>query len=525
MNSVNCRSTFLPTRITSTALLLAYLVASFPVAAQGVPDGSIVIAQPLLIQNHDPVTQVSASDFLPHTMLFDGLVNIGPKGVYPALATDWKVDNQKLTIDFNLRKGVKFHNGDEFTAEDVKFTFDSILAPGNTHNRRSTIMTALTSVEITGRHSVRMHLKRPWADMFTNSRAGGTQQIVPKSYYEKVGAKGFQRSPVGTGPFKIAEIKDGESTRFEAFAQYWDGAPKVRFVTQRLVAEPFTRFAMLERREADIVMGLTGPLLTRAQKNPDVRVSYAKNSGTSVLIFNRVTNPEFNDRRARSAIMHAIDRQAIAKSVLGGVCEPATHHFTPDTFGYNPKIKALPYDVQKARALLKEAGIGPGHKVGFSSHTQSFGSLPNAPAVLEAIVGYIEALGLQVTRNPVETGAQLAMMRSGKQPSIFYGPSSVPDDGGSLVETWYTSRAWCKAPCTVNVPYYEETADKTNRETDSAARARMLQEWAEVESQRMEMMPLFWCSEPFAYGKRIAEWRPAVGSPYHLNLQSVVLAK
>lgn len=507
------------------AAVIASLFPFFSGIAMAAPEGSIVIAQPLLIQNHDPVTQVSASDFLPHTMLFDGLVNIGPKGVYPALATDWKVDNQKLTIDFNLRKGVKFHNGDEFTAEDVKFTFDSILAPGNVHNRRSTIMTALKSVEVTGRHSVRLHLKRPWADMFTNSRAGGTQQIVPRNYYEKVGAKGFQRIPVGTGPFKIAEIKDGESTRFEAFAEYWDGAPNVRFVTQRLVAEPFTRYAMLERREADIAMGLAGPLLTRSMKNPDVRVSYAKNAGTSVLIFNRVTNPEFNDQRVRSAIMHGIDRQTIAKSVLGGVCEPATHHFTPDTFGYNPNIKGVPYDPQKAKALLKEAGIAPGHKVGFSSHTQSFGSLPNAPAVLEAIVGYIEALGLQVTRYPVETGAQLAMMRSGKQPSIFYGPSSVPDDGGSLVETWYTSRAWCKGPCTVNVPYYEEVADKTNRETDPKARARMLQEWAETESQRLEMMPLFWCSEPFAYGKRIADWKPAVGSPYHLNLQSVVIAK
>lgn len=471
----------------------------------------------------DPVNQRSASDWLPHTMLFDGLLNLGPQGTYPALATDWVTHPGGLRMDFNLRRGVKFHNGDDFTAEDVKFTFERIVAEGGVHNRRATYLTALERVEILEPHKVRFHFKRPWADFLVSLRSGGTQQIVPKGYYEKAGPKGFNDKPVGTGPFKFAESRRGEYIRYEANTAYWDRVANVRTVTTRLVVEPFTRTAMLERGEADIIMDITGPLLDKVRSNRNLALVFAKDSGTSVFVCNRRDVALCNDRRFRMALAYAIDREVIAKKILGDTCRSATQHMTPSSFGYEPSIAPIPYDPTRARALLAEAGVKDGMELTLAVHTQSFGSLPNGPGVLEAIAGYLEAVGLKIQRVPVDTAAWLGLMRSGTQKALFYGPSSGPDDGGSLIETWYSSRAWCKAPCTVNVPEYEKVADATNAETDAAKRAQIIRDWAKLERERMEMLPLFWCSTPFAHNRKVKDWKPGIGSPYHLNLQSIVL--
>src|SRR6202012_5337305 len=130
-----------------------------------------------------------------------------------------------------------------------------------------------------------------------------------KKYYEQVGPKGFQDKPIGTGPFSLSGVKAGEWTRFEANAGYWGGASHIKTVTQRGVNEPFTRYAMLERGEADIVSGLTGPLLERIKKNPDIHVVSSRYSGTSGILFNKELFPEAADRRVRLAVGYAINRK------------------------------------------------------------------------------------------------------------------------------------------------------------------------------------------------------------------------
>ena len=208
-------------RSTIVSILVVPWLGLYSGSAASQPQGEIVIAAPLLIQNFDPTNHQAASDYLPHSMLFDGLLNLGATGKEAALATDWKVSDDKLMIEFNLRRGVRFHNGDEFTGDDVQFTFHRILSPESTHNGRKPIVAALDRVEVVDPHKVRFHLKKTWAEFFTSVRAGGTQAIVPKAYYEQVGDKGFQQAPVGTGPFKLSELQEGEFTKFEANDGYW----------------------------------------------------------------------------------------------------------------------------------------------------------------------------------------------------------------------------------------------------------------------------------------------------------------
>ena len=498
----------------------ALLAASAAALAQ--PKGSVVFATPVLSQHADPTAMISTGDYLVSDMIYDGLLNLGPRGKYPGLAESWQVGADGKTIDFRLRKGVRFHNGDPLTSEDVKFTFERILAPDSTHSYRRGFQDSLERVETPDPMVARFVLKHPWPAFFTTARYALTH-IVPKKYYEKLGPKGFREKPMGTGPFRLVEMRAGEWTRFEANEQYWAGSPKVKTVTQRLVPEPFTRYAMLERGEADIVSGLAGPLLEKVRAAKEFRVVMSNYSGTAGLLFNKKLFPESADRRVRLAIAHAIDRKGMADNLVRGVCEPGTGIFTPGTFGFADGLPQIPYDPAKARALLKEAGVKPSTKVGFTIHTQSFAAVPAAPQLLEAIAGGLEAVGFVVERRPVDSEAWLSMMRGGKQPAIFYAPSGTPDDGGELVNTWFHSNsAWTAK--SIQVPEYDQLFRSQLQNTDPAARQRQLQEFARTEHEKLEMVPLFWCGTPFVIGKRVKSWKPALASAYYLNMDELELA-
>jgi peptide/nickel transport system substrate-binding protein len=503
------------------AAILASVGALASTSVQAQPKTSIVVATAILSQNNDPTAVVSTADYMVDDMLYDGLTNIGGKGKYPALAESWTISPDGKQIDFHLRKGVKFSNGDPFSSEDVKFTFDRIIAPDSTHAYRRGFVDSIDHIETPDPYTARFILKNPWPAFFSTSRYG-LAHIVPKKYYESVGPQGFKEKPIGTGPFKLAGSKAGEWTKFEANENYWAGAPKVKAVTEILVAEPFTRYAMMERGEADIATSLTGALLDKVRANKDLKVLMSPWSGVSGMLFNTEVFPEAKDKRVRLAIAHAINLKAISEKILGNVCQPATSIFSPGTFGYLDGLPLIPYDPAKAKALLAEAGIKPGFKVSFLYHTQSFAALPGAPQVLEAIAGNLEAVGLVLDRKSVDTDAWMSLMHGRKQPGIFYAPSGTPDDGGELINTWFSNKSvWTNR--SIDNAEYEQIFRDQQKEPDQQKRLALLQKFAKLESQNLEMVPLLWCATPYAVGKRIKEWNPAMGSGYNLNLDELIL--
>jgi peptide/nickel transport system substrate-binding protein len=500
-------------------VVLAWIALVSQVAAARAGDqDSIVVAMPVLRQQFDPTMLTSTTDYLADDLLYDGLINLRSDGKVPGLATSWTVSPDGTQIDFSLRAGVKFHDGSPFTAADVKFTFESLLSPQSRHAYRQGFQESLERVDVIDPLHVRFVLKHPWLSFFTTSRYA-LQPIVPKDYYERVGAQGFAQKPIGTGPYRLGDLKAGEWSRFEINPDYW-GEAHVKTITQRLVNEPFTSFAMLARGEADIATGLTGPLLQRVKADPRMHIYASPYSGTNGLFFNTAEFPAASDQRVRLAMAYAIDRKQIAAAVLNGVCEPGTSIFTPATFGFLPGLPLTPYDPDKAKSLLREAGVTPGQQVGFVMSTDSFSSFPNAPEALEAIAGNIEALGFKVRRIPFESGAWLAMMRGGKQPGIFYMASSIPDDGGELINGWYTSTAiWSSGH--VQVSDYDRIYKEQLSTPNAKQREDLLQTFAKQESERMAALPLFWCSSSFIAGPKILSWKPGLGSPYQMNLNTV----
>jgi peptide/nickel transport system substrate-binding protein len=173
------------------AMLALGLVALPLTTALAQPKDEVITAGAILRQQFDPSIMVATTDHTAFTMLYDGLLNLSDKGKVPALATGWKISDDGKQVDFDLRKNVKFHNGDPFTAEDVKFSYDLLLKDGNSHSYRKAFVDQIKSIEVLDPHKVRFNLNQPWPSFFSSSRYG-IQPIIPKNYYEKVGVKGFQ---------------------------------------------------------------------------------------------------------------------------------------------------------------------------------------------------------------------------------------------------------------------------------------------------------------------------------------------
>jgi peptide/nickel transport system substrate-binding protein len=202
--------------------------------------------------------------------LHDALIKPLPgNDMAPCLAESWTESPDGLVYEFKLREGLRFHNGDPFTAEDVKFSF---------HRYRGTSAKLLhervKAVEIVDPHHVRFHLNEPWPDFMTfyGTPATGAAWIVPKRYIEKVGTDEFKKNPIGLGPYRVVEHQPGVELVLEANTKYWRKVPTVKRIVLKSVPEATTRLAMLKKREADVAYAIYGPLAEEIQRDPGLKL-------------------------------------------------------------------------------------------------------------------------------------------------------------------------------------------------------------------------------------------------------------
>jgi len=228
----------------------------------------------------------------------------------PCLAESWTASADGLTYDFTLRQGVKFHNGDTFTAEDVKFSFERYKGASAALFREK-----VKAVEVVGPAQVRFHLTQPWPDFLTyyGTPASGAAWIVPKRYVEQVGEEGFKKQPIGLGPYKFVGFQPGVELVLEANAQYWRQVPHVQRLVFKVVPERPTRLAMVKTGEADIAFVMGGAELLAAHQDPKLRLGKSFSAVTVFVVLPEQWNPKspWHDKRVRLAALHAIDVQAI----------------------------------------------------------------------------------------------------------------------------------------------------------------------------------------------------------------------
>src|ERR1700676_1545047 len=252
--------------------------------------------------------------------LHDAMVKPMPgQPLAPSLAESWTASEDGLTYEFVLRKGAKFHNGDDVTAEDVKFSFERYRGTAHTMLKER-----VAAIETPDPRHVRFQLKHPWPDFLTYYvDATGAGWIVPKKYVERVGDEGYKKAPVGAGPYRFVSFTPGVELVLEAFDQYWRKTPSVKRLVMRVMPDESTRLAALKSGEIDIAYSIRGELGEELVKSPGLTLKPVVLQGPNWLYFPEQWDPKspWANLKVRQAVNFAIDRKGMSDALFLGHCK------------------------------------------------------------------------------------------------------------------------------------------------------------------------------------------------------------
>lgn len=290
-------------------------------------------------------------------MIFNGLVKYDTDlSVIGDLAESWDVSKDGLVITFHLRKGVRWTDGADFTAEDVMFGYKTIIDK-KTPTAYSEDFLQVKKAEVVDNYTFKVTYEKPFAPALTS---WGGLVVLPKHLLEgkDITKTGFGREPVGLGPYRLTKWVSGQELLLDSNHDYFEGRPFIDRYIYRIIPDRATMFLELQTGGVDM-MDLTPIQYTKQTENDFFRNTFQKfrypQFAYTYMGFN-LKHPFFKDKRVRQAIAYAIDKSEIVDVVLFGLGSPATGPYVPNTWPYNPNVKEYKYDPDKAKRLLREAG-------------------------------------------------------------------------------------------------------------------------------------------------------------------------
>ena len=412
-----------------TTIVLACAVA--PAAGADTPTGQMTWAVHVSLAPtwFDPAeTSGIITPFMLIYALHDAMVKPLPGNpMAPCLAESWTVSPDGLVYEFALRKGVKFHNGDAVTAEDVKFSLERYRGASARPLRDS-----VAAIETPDPSRVRIRLKRPWPDFMTfYLNATGAAWIVPKKYVERVGDEGFKKAPIGAGPYRFVSFTPGVELVLEAFDQYWRKTPSVKRLVLRAIPDEATRLAALKRGEVDIAYAIRGTLAEELRRTPGLTLKPNVGQATFWVYFTEQWDPKspWHDRRVRLAANYAIDRASINQAETLGFSK-ITWSIIPSSFEYYWQPPGYGYDPMRAKRLLAEAGYPNGFDAGDYYVDAAIAN------VGEPVVNYFNASGIRVKLRPIERAAFFRGYAEKKFKGLIQGGSGAFGNAATRIEAF-----------------------------------------------------------------------------------------
>ncbi len=375
--------------------LLTLLAACFALAACGQPAAQsnaarigIVLEPP----NLDPTAGAAAAiDEVVYANVFEGLTRIDEHGdVLPALALSWDISPDRLTYTFHLRQGARFHDGTTFDASDVKFSLDRARAPDSVNAQKS-LFEPIATVDAVNPSTVKVTLSRPTNDFLFNMGWGDAVIVAPESAAKNA------TIPIGTGPFRFSRWLKGTQIELAKNPDYWGTPAKLDKVVFLVIPDPAAAYAALLAGDVDSFPNFPAPeLLPQIAGDPRFAIAIGTTEGETILAINNA-RPPFNDIRVRQAISHAINRRALIDAVGMGYGTPIGSHFPPHNRAYIDLTGRYPFDPNKARALLKDAG-----RASDISATLKLPPPPYARRGGEIIAAELRAVGINVKIENIE---------------------------------------------------------------------------------------------------------------------------
>lgn len=360
-------------------------------------ENEIVIGVTSEPQNWDPIDTFLLDWSTVATSVYEGLVERSlDLELQPGLAESWEYLDDN-TLQFKLRQGVEFHNGEPFNAEAVKFSFDRLLGPEGQKGPQYSNYTSIESVEVVDEFTVKMNLKSPDPVLLTKL-AGYGAVIVPPKYVQENDDEHFNANPVGTGPFKMTEYKRDQTIVLEKNENYWkEGLPKLDKVSFKVIPEASTRLAELQTGKIDIMKRVEVAQADTIKETEFLKLEEVGTPTVYSLRFDTAKAP-MDDVKVRQAINYAIDKTAIIDEILGGYGVPISTFQSELSFGNNPDLKPYPYDPEKAKELLAEAGVAEGTTLDVFIP----GDDGNFKEITQAVAFYMEEVGLKLNINSVD---------------------------------------------------------------------------------------------------------------------------
>jgi len=410
----------------------------------------------------DPTAGAPAAiDEIVYANVFEGLTRIDQNGaVKPALAESWEISDDGKTYTFKLRSGVKYHDGSDFDAEDVKFSLDRARAEGSV-NAQKALFAAIENVEVVDPTTVKVTLSAPTGNFLFNMGWGDAVIVALES------ADGNKANPVGTGPFKFSKWAKGSSLDLVRNDAYWGEAPALEKATFKFIADPAAALSAMLAGDVDAFANFPAPeSIPQLQADPRFKVVVGSTEGETILSTNNA-KPPFDDPKVRQAIAHAIDRQAIIDGAMFGQGTPIGTHFAPHHPAYVDLVGKYGYDPEKAKALLKEAGHGDGIKATLKLPPPSYARRGG-----EIIAAQLRDVGIDLEIIPVEWGVWVPEVFKGKDYDLTIVSHTEPMDIGIYGRDDYYFN--------YKSDDLKATLEKLNAETDTEKRYGLMREAQEI---------------------------------------------
>jgi peptide/nickel transport system substrate-binding protein len=434
--------------------------------------------------------------------LHDALVKPMPGNLMsPSLAESWTVSADQRVYEFKLREGVKFHNGDPFTAEDVKFSF--LRAKG-----AKLLRERVREVTVVGPHRVRFQLQDPWPDFMTfyGTLVSGAGWVVPKKYIEQVGDDGFRKAPIGLGPYRFVSYTPGVELVMEAYEGYWRKMPHVKRLVYKMVPDATTRLAMLKRGEVDLAYLLDSAMAQEVKRDPNLKLAFSGAIGVYYMDFFDQWDPKspWHDQRVRLASMLAIDSRAINDAENLGASR-LTGSLAPRSFEFTLQLEPYPHNPARARQLLAEAGYPNGFDAG------DLYPYPPYFSMGEAVAGYLGAVGIRTKIRTMERAAFISAWGSKKLRGVCVCISALYGNAASRMSEFVPSDGMFARGADPDIDaLYKQQA----READKKKREATLHRIQQLLYERVRFGPIYEYIWPSGVGPRVAEPALLLIDPY-----------
>ena len=388
------------------------------------PQGTLRVALPTEPSSlYIPTTPDKISD-IAASQLYDPLVFQNDKGeIVPSLAEKWEVSEDGTVWTFYLRKDVTFHNGDPFTADDVIATWDYGKDKSSSWPEKYTIATAVEKVDD---YTVKVTTDGPKPLLLVTMH--DFWNIIPKKYIDEVGVEGFMKKPIGTGPFMFEEWVKGDHITLKANPNYWNkGYPKAAELVFRFIPESATRVAALQADEVDIITRLSAEEADSLKNAAGVKVLQYQVPRIYYIAFNNLSTGKgtpIENPKVRQAMNYAVDVDGILKALFAGNGKRAAGYVASSELGYGV-VPPFPYDPEKAKALLAEAGFQDGFSTNMACPSGVFAAFQE---VCSAIVSYLGDVGIKVELEMMESGHFWDLMVKKETPPLA-GDSWADESG------------------------------------------------------------------------------------------------